>query len=271
MSNGSVVTLAIQDRRVIRVVTGAAGTTWIIGDGGTEIDPDSATENQLTGANAGGRLGKAAHCSLHGSDAGANIFSENPGEGDGNTGNGENGLPGVKKGQYNDFNGRLAGPPNGHDLSHTSAYGYAAAPISQNQVVFGSVLSPRLDFWMGRGPSPVGKQTAVSYNVTPRSGVNATGGPTVYNAGQGTGTGSGGNHVFRVAPPTTPGSTQNPLVEAFVIDGTTGIVIAAKDAIIGGVRVSDLAASVAALAERVRQLEAVRPPPSPPPSRSRAR
>lgn len=148
---------------------------------------------------------------------------------------GRNAGYGLSTGDNNVFIGATAGYYRGYlgtsgQYSSTIAIGVDTRPDANNQLVIGSVSAPITNAYLGKGvtgnPAAMAEMTIqnTGTDTSYTDGSAATSILTIAGA-RGTGTGLGGDIVFKVAPAGTTGSTQNPLVEAMRIaqNGRVGI------------------------------------------------
>lgn len=111
------------------------------------------------------------------------------------------------------------------------AIGTLSIITANNQVVFGSPLHPLQNYYFGQGPSASATLIPVSFNTTDRiagqTDQSAAAGSITWNGAKGTGTGVGGSHIWKVAPGTTTGDTQNPLITILELTGS-GVISASR-------------------------------------------
>lgn len=82
-----------------------------------------------------------------------------------------------------------------------------------------ATATPTFQFGALDAAAPVAQTLRVQSVV---AGTSNTAGPNfTLDASVGTGTGTGGNFIYNVAPATTTGTTQNPLVQAAIVDSQT--------------------------------------------------
>lgn len=110
-------------------------------------------------------------------------------------------------------------------VNSSIALGSGSQVNGSNQFVLGSPNGYINDLYFGHGiESNVISGTEVNFKLTALTGTDEDNDYSlILNAGQGTGTGFGGYIGFKVSPPTTTGSTTNPLVETFTINNDKSV------------------------------------------------
>lgn len=139
-----------------------------------------------------------------------------------NIGLGAQSMTNITSGWNNTFLGALSGAISSGAYSSSIAIGYQSRVNRSNQFVMGSNGNTIADMHLGAG---IYSQNG-SYNGYTEFNMwltNIEDGNTdisssfdwVWNGSAGTGTGTGGDHIWKVAPAGTTGSTQNTQVELF--------------------------------------------------------
>ena len=127
------------------------------------------------------------------------------------------------------FLGYLTGSIASGDYNNSIALGHGAKLTGDNQFVVGGSgsVAPIENMYIGRGVSQVGSLSSFTLNATGIASGTTDGSAaaSVFNiaGARGTGTGLGGDVTIQTAPAGTTGSTQNPLVDALIVqqDGVT--------------------------------------------------
>lgn len=224
-------------------INSGAGANFIVNDAGEVrsrlgywIDGDRYLHNTGSTGNVPVFLGKNA-----GSSSTSSVF--------GSVGMGHSSLSSLSSGTnitavgyfslYNNTGGsKLVGIGSlntVHSISSSAdvcLLGHGVSSTSNNQFVTGSSSSPYINYYFGRGVqqtlAALGSD-GVSLNATSiqsgQTNASASGFPFSINASQGTGTGVGGDILFKFAPAGISGSTQNSLQTAMQITPTTERVI----------------------------------------------
>jgi len=189
-------------------------------------DLTTGIRNVAIGYEAGGNTVDGQHCTYIGFQAGNPSLTGNS-----NVAIGSIAGRLVTGGSQNVFLGRDSGTNITGSYSSSIALGFQAWVEASNQMVIGGSSSQITDFSIGyglsRGSIPASE---INMRVTNISAGTTDVAPTfdwVWNASQGTGTGVGSDHVWKVAPAGVTGSAVNPLVEAMRVSGIDGRITAA--------------------------------------------
>jgi len=120
------------------------------------------------------------------------------------------------------------------NYSSSIAIGHLAVTTASNQFVMGSPTAKINNMWFSQGQVGVagnGSLSAVSFTVTGivagSSNEPASNGIIYWDGAAGTGTGVGGDLVWRVAMPGSTGSAINAMVTKMTLSGTTGSLVLA--------------------------------------------
>lgn len=118
--------------------------------------------------------------------------------------------------------GAITQPFPTSSTNDTLGFGNLVQFTADNQIVFGSPSYPYTQVFFGEGPASTAPQT-FTYSRTNASGTDVAGADTYIDVSRGTGTGIGGNIIFRYAAAAGgSGSSLNALANAWVINGNTG-------------------------------------------------
>lgn len=140
--------------------------------------------------------------------------------GDGNVIIGKNSGALLTGGSNNVFIGRNTGALTFGSYSNSISIGQYSLVTSSNQMVVGDNAAPINEFYLGKGVSQLNLSGEFTLRTTSiRDGATDEDGDYnfVIAGSQGTGTGKGGDIIFKTAPSGVSGSTQNPLVTSMTI------------------------------------------------------
>jgi hypothetical protein len=105
---------------------------------------------------------------------------------------------------------------------HTSVAPFSGSRITPRLMYVGDYWRADPKWFMGNGETHATPSDAY-LSATGGSGANVAGASFYHDAGQGTGTGAGGSHIFRVAPAGSAGSSLNTLATALSINSNSVI------------------------------------------------